>query len=42
MNDPHRDRYLRLLAVINGWPVQEGLSPVLTRAAAAVRTRVQP
>ncbi|MFI8291502.1 MerR family transcriptional regulator [Streptomyces sp. NPDC085614] len=30
MNDPRRERYLTLLAVINGWPAPESLRPVLT------------
>ncbi len=37
VND-RRDRYLTLLAVINGWPTPESLTPVLdwsTRALAA-------
>ncbi|WP_344628239.1 MerR family transcriptional regulator [Kitasatospora arboriphila] len=42
VNDPRRERHLRLLAVINGWPVQEGPAPALTWAAEAVRTRLQP
>jgi DNA-binding transcriptional MerR regulator len=29
VNDPRRERYLTLLAVINGWPTMESLSPVL-------------
>jgi DNA-binding transcriptional MerR regulator len=38
VNDPRRERYLTLLAVINGWPAPESLAPVLdwsTRALAA-------
>jgi DNA-binding transcriptional MerR regulator len=38
VNDPRRERYLTLLAVINGWPAPESLTPVLewsTRALAA-------
>ncbi len=38
MNDPRRERYLTLLAVINGSPAPESLTPVLdwsTRALAA-------
>jgi hypothetical protein len=38
VNDPRRERYLTLLAVINGWPGPESLAPVLdwsTRALAA-------
>lgn len=29
VNDPRRERYLTLLAVINGWPALESLTPVL-------------
>jgi DNA-binding transcriptional MerR regulator len=29
VNDPRRERYLALLAVINGWPAPESLTPVL-------------
>ncbi|MFD8567797.1 MerR family transcriptional regulator [Streptomyces sp. NPDC059639] len=29
MNDPRRDDYLRLLAVVNAWPAPESLAPVL-------------
>ncbi|MFF5247738.1 hypothetical protein ACFY3V_25920 [Streptosporangium sp. NPDC000095] len=28
-NAPRRETYLRLLAVINGWPAPESLTPVL-------------
>jgi len=38
VNDPRRERYLTLLAVINAWPAPESLTPVLdwsTRALAA-------
>lgn len=38
VNDPRRERYLTLLAVINGWPAPDSLAPVLdwfTRALAA-------
>lgn len=37
MNDPRRDRYLHLLAVVNGWPPQEGLAPVLDWTVRALR-----
>ncbi|MFF8646395.1 MerR family transcriptional regulator [Streptomyces sp. NPDC015345] len=40
MNDPRRDQYLSLLAVINGWPAPGSLAPALTWAAAALRTRI--
>ena len=39
VNDPRRERYLTLLAVINGWPAPESLAPVLdwsTRALSAL------
>ncbi|MEV0320251.1 MerR family transcriptional regulator [Streptomyces sp. NPDC050658] len=39
MNDPRRDRYLRLLAVVNGWPAPQSLAPVLDWAVRALRTR---
>jgi DNA-binding transcriptional MerR regulator len=29
VNDPRRERYLMLLAVINGWPTPESLTPIL-------------
>ncbi|MFF0751868.1 MerR family transcriptional regulator [Streptomyces sp. NPDC004267] len=40
MNDPRRDRYLSLLAVVNGWPAPESLAPALTWLATALRTRM--
>ena len=39
-NDPRRERYLTLLAVINGWPVQESLTPVLDWSIQALGARV--
>ncbi|MFC8126016.1 MerR family transcriptional regulator [Streptomyces sp. NPDC057302] len=39
MDDPRRDRYLTLLAVINGWPPPESLAPVLDWALLALRAR---
>ncbi|MEV7192111.1 MerR family transcriptional regulator [Streptomyces sp. NPDC093510] len=39
MNDPRRDRYLRLLAIINGWPAPGSLAPALDWAVRALRTR---
>jgi hypothetical protein len=39
-NDPRRDRYLRLLAVINGWPGQERLAPALNWFIRALRARI--
>ncbi|MER5252371.1 MerR family transcriptional regulator [Streptomyces sp. NPDC002855] len=40
MDDPRRDRYLTLLAVINGWPAPESLAPVLDWAVRALRARM--
>ncbi|MEV6602385.1 MerR family transcriptional regulator [Actinoplanes sp. NPDC051346] len=37
MNDPRRDRYLSLLAVINGWPVPISLAPMLEWSVEALR-----
>jgi hypothetical protein len=37
--DPRRDRYVRLLAVINGWPAPEPLAPVVGWSVAALRAR---
>ncbi|MEV1175238.1 MerR family transcriptional regulator [Nonomuraea sp. NPDC049784] len=37
-NDPRRERYLELLAVINGWPAPESLTPALNWFTAALRT----
>ncbi|MGI5350542.1 MerR family transcriptional regulator [Streptomyces sp. CA-250714] len=38
-NDPRRDRYFQLLAVINGWPPPEGLTPAVDWSVAALRVR---
>jgi hypothetical protein len=38
-NDPRRDRYVNLLAVINGWPAPEPLVPVIDRSVQALRSR---
>ncbi|MCW3839626.1 MerR family transcriptional regulator [Micromonospora yasonensis] len=38
-NDPRRERYLHLLAVINGWPAGESLAPVLDWSIRALRAR---
>ncbi|MGV4980933.1 MerR family transcriptional regulator [Streptomyces sp. NRAIS4] len=38
-NDPSRDRYFRLLAVINGWPAPQPLTPALDWSVTALRTR---
>ncbi|MBT2233794.1 MerR family transcriptional regulator [Nonomuraea sp. NEAU-A123] len=40
VNDPRRERYLRLLAVINGWPAPESLAPVLDWFVRALRARM--
>jgi DNA-binding transcriptional MerR regulator len=37
-NDPRRERYLRLLSVINGWPAPESLAPALDWFGAALRS----
>ncbi|MEU7378114.1 MerR family transcriptional regulator [Streptomyces albidoflavus] len=37
--DPRRERYLRLLAMVNGWPPPSSPRPALTWAAAALRAR---
>ncbi|HUC27787.1 MAG TPA: MerR family transcriptional regulator [Streptosporangiaceae bacterium] len=39
VNDPRRERYLNLLAVINGWQPPESLTPVLTWSIQALRPR---
>ncbi|GAA3824674.1 MerR family transcriptional regulator [Sphaerisporangium flaviroseum] len=38
-NDPRRELYLRLLAVINGWPAPESLAPELDWSIEALRAR---
>ncbi|MFE3454431.1 MerR family transcriptional regulator [Nonomuraea sp. NPDC059194] len=38
-NDPRRETYLRLLAVINGWPAPESLAPALDWSIQALRAR---
>lgn len=35
-NDPRRDRYMRLLAIVNGWPPPQDLGPALDWALASV------
>ncbi|MCX5199242.1 MerR family transcriptional regulator [Streptomyces sp. NBC_00249] len=40
MNDPRRERYFALLAVVNGWPRPESPGPVLDWAVQALRARV--
>ena len=41
INDPRRERYLDLLAVVNGWPVGESLRPELEWAIDALRARAR-
>jgi len=41
VNDPRRERYLQLLAVINGWPAPESLAPVFDWCVQALRVRTQ-
>ncbi|WP_405566989.1 MerR family transcriptional regulator [Streptomyces sp. NBC_01167] len=41
MNDPRRERYFSLLAVINGWPGPESLQPVLDWSVHALQARIQ-
>ncbi len=38
MNDPRRDRYLRLLAILNDWPPPTDLAPALTWTVQALHT----
>lgn len=41
VTDPRRDRYLRSLAVINGWPAPESVAPAFGWSAQAVRVRIE-
>lgn len=41
MNDPRRERYSSLLAVINGWPGPDSLRPVLDWAVRALQARTR-
>ncbi|GGR01462.1 MerR family transcriptional regulator [Streptomyces pilosus] len=41
VNDPRRERYLQLLAVVNGWPAPESLAPVFAWSVHALRVRTQ-
>ncbi|MFE9451763.1 MerR family transcriptional regulator [Streptomyces sp. NPDC006739] len=41
VNDPRWERYLQLLAVLNGWPAPESLAPVLDWSVQALRVRTQ-
>jgi hypothetical protein len=38
-SDPDRDEYLRLLALINDWPVPERLAPAMEWSVTALRIR---
>ncbi|MGA4845309.1 MerR family transcriptional regulator [Streptomyces sp. G5(2025)] len=38
-SDPRRDEYFRLLALINGWPTPERLTPVIDWSVTALRIR---
>jgi len=40
VNDPRRERYLRLLSVINEWPPPESLAPVFDWTTHALRARL--
>lgn len=39
VNDPRRERYLQLLAVVNGWSAPESLAPALDWSVQALRVR---
>ncbi|MEU9012649.1 MerR family transcriptional regulator [Streptomyces sp. NPDC048479] len=41
VNDPRRERYFQLLAVINGWPAPESLAPVFDWFIQALHVRTQ-
>ncbi|WP_024754840.1 MerR family transcriptional regulator [Streptomyces exfoliatus] len=41
VNDPRRERYLQLLAVVNGWPAPESLAPVFDWSVQALHVRTQ-
>lgn len=41
VNDPRRERYLQLLAVVNGWSAPESLAPVFDWSVQALRVRTQ-
>ncbi|MFC9930875.1 MerR family transcriptional regulator [Streptomyces sp. NPDC127190] len=41
ISDPRRERYLQLLAVVNGWPAPERLAPVFDWSVQALRVRTQ-
>ncbi|MFJ2738529.1 MerR family transcriptional regulator [Streptomyces sp. NPDC087440] len=39
INSPRRDRYLHLLAIVNGWPEPDGMAPALEWTLRAFRPR---
>ncbi|MFJ7776639.1 MerR family transcriptional regulator [Streptomyces yangpuensis] len=41
VNDPRRERYLQLLAVVNGWSAPESLAPVFEWSVQALRVRTR-
>ncbi|MFD8595499.1 MerR family transcriptional regulator [Kitasatospora sp. NPDC059646] len=41
-NDPRREQYLRLVAVVNGWPAPQPLAPALTWFTRALTARQRP
>ncbi|MGW6391463.1 MerR family transcriptional regulator [Streptomyces sp. NPDC055103] len=41
VNDPRWERYLQLLAVVNGWPAPESMAPVLDWSVQALRARTR-
>ncbi|CAM5473506.1 MerR family transcriptional regulator OS=Streptomyces alboniger OX=132473 GN=CP975_28875 PE=4 SV=1 [Streptomyces alboniger] len=41
VNDPRRERYLQLLAVVNSWPAPESLAPVFDWSLEALRVRTR-
>ncbi|MGW5116412.1 MerR family transcriptional regulator [Streptomyces noursei] len=41
VNDPRKERYLQLVAVINSWPAPESLAPVFDWSVQALRVRTQ-
>ncbi|MFF4826400.1 MerR family transcriptional regulator [Streptomyces sp. NPDC001312] len=42
INDPRRDRYLQLLAMVNGWPPPESLAPLFDWSIEALSVRTRP
>ncbi|OKJ47035.1 MerR family transcriptional regulator [Streptomyces sp. CB02009] len=41
VNDPRWERYLQLLAAVNGWPAPESLAPVIDWSVQALRARTR-